>query len=71
MPDEDPPMAWTQAGNEVPHRATASGPQSIVSEACNLVNHWLAVRKQFQSSAGLQDFNDITWKATVTAYLNS
>ena len=71
MPDEDPPMAWTQAGNEVPVVPQPQVPSQIVSEACNLVNHWLAVRKQFESSAGLQDFNDITWKATVTAYLNS
>ncbi len=72
VPDDlDPPMAWAEPGNEVPVVAQPSPENNVVKGACGLVSDWLAVRKKFEQYAGLQDFNDITWKATVTSHLNN
>ena len=68
--EQDPPMAWAKPGNEVPVVAQPSPENNVVKGACGLISDWLAVRKKFEQYAGLQDFNDITWKATVTSYLN-
>lgn len=64
---EEPPMSWSQPGQEVPVVVQPEAPNQIVALASELMTNWLTLRQTYQEFAGIPNFDDIAFRAVISA----
>ena len=64
---EEPPMTWSQPGQEVPVIAQPQAPNQIVAMASAMITNWLTVRQTYQEFAGIPGFDRNTFDAVKSA----
>ena len=64
---EEPPMTWSQPGQEVPVVVQPQAPNQIVALASETIANWLALRQTYQEFRTIPGFDDITFRAVMGA----
>ena len=67
---EEPPMTWSQPGQEVPVVVQPQVDNEVVALASQIITDWLTVHKKFEPYAGIPGFDDITFRATMGATIS-
>ena len=67
---EEPPMTWSQPGQEVPVIAQPQAPNQIVALASEHMTNWLILRQTYQEFAGIPNFDDIAFRAVISASIS-
>ena len=67
---EEPPMTWSQPGQEVPVIAQPQAPNQIVAMASAMITNWLTVRQTYQEFRTIPGFDDITFRAVMGATIS-
>ncbi len=64
---EELPMTWDQPGQEVPVVVQPEAPNQIVALASEHMTNWLTLRQTYQEFAGIPNFDDIAFRAVISA----
>ena len=64
---EEEPMTWSQPGQELPVIAQPEAPNQIVALASEHMTNWLTLRQTYQEFAGIPNFDDIAFRAVISA----
>lgn len=64
---EEPPMTWSQPGQEVPVVVQPETPNQIVALASETIANWLTLRQTYQEFRTIPGFDDITFRAVMGA----
>ena len=67
---EEPPMTWSQPGQEVPVVVQPQVDNEGVALASQIITDWRTVHKKFEPYAGIPGFDDITFRATMGATIS-
>jgi len=67
---EEPPMAWSQPGQEIPVVVQPQAPNQIVTLASEHMTNWLTLRQTYQEFAGIPNFDDIAFRAVISASIS-
>lgn len=67
---EEPPMTWSQPGHEVPVVVQPQAPNQIVALASEHMTNWLTLRQTYQEFAGIPNFDDIAFRAVISASIS-
>ena len=67
---EEPPMTWSQPGQEVPVVVQPQAPNQIVALASEHMTNWLTLRQTYQEFAGIPNFDDIAFRAVISASIS-
>ena len=67
---EEEPMSWSQPGQEVPIVVQPQAPNQIVALASEHMTNWLTLRQTYQEFAGIPDFDDIAFRAVISAAIS-
>ena len=67
---EEPPMTWSQPGQEVPVVVQPQAPNQIVALASETIANWLALRQTYQEFRTIPGFDDITFRAVMGATIS-
>ena len=67
---EEPPITWSQPGQEVPVVVQPQAPNQIVALASEHMTNWLILRQTYQEFAGIPNFDDIAFRAVISASIS-
>ena len=67
---EEEPMTWSQPGQEVPIVVQPQAPNQIVALASEHMTNWLTLRQTYQEFAGIPNFDDIAFRAVISASIS-
>ena len=67
---EEPPITWSQPGQEVPVVVQPQAPNQIVALASETIANWLALRQTYQEFRTIPGFDDITFRAVMGATIS-
>jgi hypothetical protein len=63
-------MTWSQPGQEVPIVVQPQAPNQIVALASEHMTNWLTLRQTYQEFAGIPNFDDIAFRAVISASIS-
>ena len=67
---EEEPMSWSQPGQEIPVVVQPQAPNQIVTLASEHMTNWLTLRQTYQEFAGIPNFDDIAFRAVISASIS-